>query len=169
MSLNPLCLKRLAGDYKLIRKNPHTYIDIALDESNMLVWYFLIKGPEFSDYNNGYYIGKIMHSQNYPFSAPDFVMLTPNGRFSIGTKICLSNSSYHPDEWSSMWNVHTILTGFLSIMLDDKDDGLSHIHCSKEDRLQFAKDSCEYNKKHYSDIITKFSRFIGDNGYPLAK
>ena len=155
-------LKRLNGDLKLLKKEPLKYIRAYPFSDDMLTWYFLIKGPEFSDYNNGYYIGKIVHNNEYPMKPPNFYMLTPNGRFSINKKICLSNSSYHSNEWSVMWNIKSILVGFLSIMLDDNENGISHIHCSKLERKQFASNSLSYNKIHFQNILDKFNDFIID-------
>jgi ubiquitin-conjugating enzyme E2 J2 len=160
------CKKRLLGEIRLLKKDPHQYIDVAPDCKNILVWYFLVKGPEFSDFKDGYYIGKIMYSPEYPDKPPDFVMLTPNGRFIDNDKICLSNSSYHANEWDPLWNMHATLTGFLSIMLDDKENGVAHIHFSKKDREKLAKKSVEYNNLHYKEIFNSFSRFIKD-GKPV--
>ena len=157
-----LCKKRLLGEIKLLKKDPHIYIDIAPDEQNLLLWYFLIKGPEFSDYDGGFYIGKILHNPEYPLKPPDFMMLTPNGRFMINLNICLSNSSYHSEEWSAMWNIHAILTGFLSIFLDDSEHGISHIHDDKDKRKSYAISSIEYNKKNYPEIIKLFTRFLDE-------
>lgn len=165
-TIEGLCKKRLCGDIKLLKKDPHKYIDVSPDEKDLLTWYFLVKGPEFSDFNGGYYIGKIMHNPEYPFKSPDFMMLTPNGRFDINKKICLSNSSYHSSEWSAMWTIHAILTGFLSIMLDDKENGISHIHQTKSEREIAAKNSIEYNKRYHPEIIKLFTRFIDENGNP---
>jgi ubiquitin-protein ligase len=151
------------GDLRLLKNDPLEYIEAIPDETNILVWYFLVKGPEFSDFKDGYYLGKIMHSPEYPFKAPDFMMLTPNGRFTNNKKICLSNSSYHSNEWSAMWNIKSILTGFLSIMLDDVENGISHIHDSKQSREIMAKNSVEYNKENHMDIFKRFTRFINDD------
>jgi len=161
-----LCKKRLMGDIKLLQKEPMEYIETSPDDNDMLIWYFLVKGPEFSDYKGGYYIGKIMHNAEYPFKSPDFMMLTPNGRFNIKSKICLSNSSYHSSEWSPVWNILSILTGFLSIMLDDKDNGISHIHESPEKRRKMAGESIQYNINEHPNIIKKFTRFLDENGQP---
>lgn len=168
-TMQSICTKRLLGDIKLIKKNPDDHFDVFPDEKDLLTWYFLLKGPEDSQYKGGYYIGKIMHSPEYPFKPPDFMMLTPNGRFEINHKICLSNSGYHSDEWSSMWTIYGILQGFLSIMLDDKEHGISHISRSKSERAILAKDSINFNKKTYPKIFTTFERFIDQNGYPLSK
>ena len=164
--ISKLTLKRLKGDFKLLKKDPHEYFEAYPDDTNVLIWYFIVKGPDFSDFKGGYYIGKIMHNPEYPLKAPDFMVLTPNGRFIEDKKICLSNSSYHSSEWSAMWNIKAILTGFLSIMLDDNENGISHIHMPKEQRQALAKQSIEYNKQRYPDIIKKFTRFLDENGNP---
>ncbi len=165
--LSSICTKRLMGDVKMLMKDPLEYIEAVPDEKDMLTWYFLIKGPEFSDYKGGYYIGKIMHDPDYPFKPPNFMMLTPSGRFIPDNKICLSNSGYHKDEWSAMWNIKTILTGFLSIMLDDIEHGISHIRDSKKNRAQMANDSIEYNRSNYPNIVKRFTRLLDENGDPL--
>jgi ubiquitin-protein ligase len=156
-------IKRLQGDIKILNKDPIEDIDAFTEESNLLVWYFLIRGPDFSEYNNGYYIGKIIHSPEYPLKAPSFMMLTPNGRFEINNNICLTNSGYHQGEWSAMWNIKTILIGFMSIMLDDSTDGISHIKMTHVERCNLAYKSHEFNTKTYPDIYKKFKRFIDSN------
>jgi len=166
-TLSAICKKRLNGDLKLIKGNPHDIIEIVPDDTNMLIWYFLVKGPKDSDYENGYYIGKLTHSPNYPFSPPDFIMLTPSGRFKIEKKICLTNTGFHTNEWSPMWTIHGILTGFVSIMLEDKDDGISHIKTSKHEREKLALESVEYNKKYHHNILKYFTRFLDQDFNPI--
>ena len=56
---------------------------------------------------------------DYPFSPPALLMVTPNGRFETGVRLCLSMSDYHPELWVPAWSVSTILTGLLSFMLED--------------------------------------------------
>ncbi len=165
--LSSICAKRLMGDVKMLMREPLEYIEAVPDEKDMLTWYFLIKGPEFSDYKEGYYIGKIMHDPDYPFKPPNFMMLTPSGRFIPDHEICLSNSGYHKDEWSAMWNIKTILAGFLSIMLDDVEHGISHIRGTPEDREKMAKDSIEYNRSKYPNIVKRFTRLLDENGNPI--
>lgn len=158
--------RRLMNDIKIIKKDPNEYIDVVVIDDNLFEWYFLVKGPEYSIYNGGYYIGKIMLPKEYPMKPPDFMMLTPSGRFLINKKICLSNSGYHSNEWSSMWTIQKILIGFLSIMVSDDDQGISHIHRPKEERIKLAKESIEYNREHHKDIIKLFTRFLDQDGYP---
>lgn len=51
---------------------------------------------------------------DYPFKPPAFMLLTPNGRFETGTKICLSISSHHPEHWQPSWSVRTALTALIA-------------------------------------------------------
>lgn len=149
--------KRLTNEIKLLNKEPLHYCTAYPDETNPLIWYFIIKGQKDTDYDKGEYIGKIVHSPKYPAEPPDYYMLTPSGRYKIGTKICLSNSSYHKGEWSSTWNIKSILIAFYSIWLDDKEYGISHIKDSKENRLKMAEESIEYNLKNNKQIYDKFN------------
>ena len=167
MSVARKCMKRLVGEIKLLKKDPHEFVDVSPDEKNPLIWYFLIKGPSDTDYTGGYYIGKLMYPPTYPDSPPDYMMLTPSGRYTINTKICLSNSGYHSNEWSSQWSIHATLNGFLSILTDDKERGLSHIWASQEDRKRMALESVEYNRTHYPELVKIFKRFLDKDGYPI--
>jgi len=87
--------KRFAGEVKILAKEPLHYATAYPDENDPLTWYFLIKGQMGTEYENGEYIGKIVHNVNYPVSPPDYYMFTPSGRYDINKKICLTNSSYH--------------------------------------------------------------------------
>lgn len=156
--ISKICMKRLQGDAKMLAKHPVDDLEAYQDETDMLTWYFLLKGPVDTHYEGGLYIGKVMHSPEYPFKAPDFMMLTPSGRFEIGKKICLTNSGYHSESWSSMWNIRSILLGFLSIMVDDGTSGISHIKKSKEERMIFAQNSRQFNETHHKNIFSKFVR-----------
>lgn len=164
--------KRLANEVKIIAQQPLHYCTAYPDESNPLIWYFLLKGQRGTDYHTatknsegkyvggegGEYIGKIVHSPKYPAEPPDYYMLTPSGRYNVGSKICLTNSSYHKGDWSSTWNILSILIAFYSIWLDDKEHGISHIVDSPMNRKKMAKESIEYNKRNNGQIYAKFNR-----------
>lgn len=150
--------KRFTNEVRILKDEPLHYITAYPDEQNPLVWYFLIYGQEETPYHMGQYIGKIVHSVKYPVEPPDYYMLTPSGRYEINRKICLTNSSYHKADWSSTWNIRTILIGFYSIFLDDSAHGISHIHKSKEERIQLAKESLEYNSNNNADVYQKFDK-----------
>ena len=159
-SLSPLLVKRIQNELKLMRKDPHELIDILPDEKDIRTWYFLIRGPDDTDYKNGLYIGKLILSEGYPSTPVDFYMLTPNGRFEINKKICLTISSYHSDQWSPIWTIPKILGAFLSVMASDFDVGLSHIKLSPKERKAMAIQSESFNITNYSNIYKNFVRFI---------
>jgi hypothetical protein len=47
-------------------------------------------------------------------------MFTPNGRFEVNKKICLTTSGFHQDQWvAAAWNLTTLLQGFASIWHSD--------------------------------------------------
>lgn len=149
--------KRFNNEKKLLENAPLGYITAYPKEDNPLIWYILVVGQKGSHYEGGHFIGEIHHSPKYPAEPPDYIMRTPNGRYEIDKKICLSNSGYHKGEWSSTWNIHTILIAFYSIWLDDKEHGISHITRSKEERLKYARESIDFNMKKYGGIYTKFN------------
>ena len=150
--------KRLTNEVKILSQQPLHYCTAYPDESNPLIWYFIIIGQKGTDYHKGEYIGKIVHSPKYPAEPPDYYMLTPSGRYSIGSKICLTNSSYHKGDWSSTWNILSILIAFYSIWLDDKEHGISHITDTPKNRIKMADNSIEYNKNNNANIYAKFNR-----------
>ncbi len=158
--LSRLFQKRIQNELKMIQKDPLESIDIYPDENDIRTWYFLIRGPDDSEYKNGWYIGKLVLSENYPTTPVDFYMLTPNGRFEVEKKICLTISSYHSDQWSSIWSIQKILGAFLSVMISDFDTGISHIRKTPAERAMYAKDSIAYNKNIYPHIFKNFKRFV---------
>lgn len=148
--------KRFANELKLLNSQPLGYITAYPDEKNPLIWYFLVVGQKGTQYYTGHYIGEIHHSPKYPAEPPNYYMRTPSGRYEINSKICLTNSSYHRGDWSSTWNIQSILIAFYSIWLDDSEHGISHIKRSAEERAKLAKESIDYNIKNYKKIYEKF-------------
>jgi ubiquitin-conjugating enzyme E2 J2 len=151
--------KRFSNETKLLEKEPLHYITAYQDKANTLTWYFIIKGQKDSPYYGGEYIGKIVHSPEYPAKPPKYYMLTPNGRFTVNAELCLSNSAHHPESWSSSWNIKSILIAFNSVFLDDKDNGAGFIFpCPPSyERVKLAKESGTYNAKHHSEIYSGFN------------
>ncbi|XP_048029559.1 ubiquitin-conjugating enzyme E2 J2-like [Megalobrama amblycephala] len=138
--------QRLKQDYLRIRKDPVPYICAEPLPSNILEWHFVVRGPEKSPYEGGYYHGKLIFPQEFPFKPPSIYMITPNGRFNCNTRLCLSISDFHPDTWNPAWSVSTILTGLLSFMME-KIPTLGSIETSDFTKRQLSAQSLEYNLK----------------------
>jgi ubiquitin-protein ligase len=152
--------KRFEGEKKILEKNPLHYSTAYPAPDDSLTWYCLIIGQKGTPYYGGQYIYKVVHSPDYPAKPPDYYFLTPSGRYEVNKKICLTNSSYHAGEWSSSWNIQTILISFYSIFLDNKEHGISHItneRWSESECIRLAKESIEYNKKHHAAILALFN------------
>ena len=159
LKLSPITLKRISGEIKNFNKNKPDNITIYPNPDNILEIYFLIVGEEYSAFKDGEYICKLKHDPQYPLKAPDYYVLTPNGRFEINKKICLTNSAYHQSSWApAAWNLLTLLNGFHSIWHStDKEDkiGISHLRLCDEKIKSFAKNSVSFNNLELSDLYFK--------------
>lgn len=52
-------------------------------------WHCTLRGPTETDFEGGLYHFRILLPADYPFRPPSLMMLTPNGRFETGTKVCV--------------------------------------------------------------------------------
>lgn len=129
-----------------LMRDPVPYVEAAPLPSNILEWHYVVKGPEDTPYYGGYYHGKLQFPKDYPFKPPRIIMITPNGRFQINTRLCLSISDFHPDTWNPAWSVATILTGLLSFMVE-KTATLGSIETPLETRKSLAIASWAFNLK----------------------
>lgn len=85
-------------------------------EDNLFEWHFTVRGPDDTEFQGGVYHGRIILPPDYPMKPPDIVLLTPNGRFEVGKKICLSISGYHPETWQPSWSIRTALLAIIGFM-----------------------------------------------------
>ncbi|XP_051957095.1 ubiquitin-conjugating enzyme E2 J2-like [Xyrauchen texanus] len=138
--------RRLKQDYLRLRKDPVPYICAEPLPSNILEWHYVVRGPEKTPYKGGYYHGKLMFPPEFPFKPPSIYMITPNGRFSCNTRLCLSISDYHPDTWNPAWSVSAILTGLLSFMVENIPT-LGSIETSDYTKRELSDQSLAYNLK----------------------
>ncbi|XP_034760932.1 ubiquitin-conjugating enzyme E2 J2-like isoform X1 [Acipenser ruthenus] len=138
--------QRLKQDYLRIKKDPVPYICAEPLPSNILEWHYVVRGPEKTPYEGGYYHGKLIFPREFPFKPPSIYMITPNGRFKCNTRLCLSITDFHPDTWNPAWSVSTILTGLLSFMVE-KGPTLGSIETTDFTKRQLAAQSLAFNAK----------------------
>ena len=81
----------------------------------------MIFGLKDCQYEGGFYLGKLVFPNDYPWKPPGIMMVTENGRFRQNAKICLSISDYHPESWNPVWPVKSIIIGLISFMTTDLD------------------------------------------------
>jgi len=136
--------KRLTKEYINIQKSPPAYLFARPLETNILEWHYILKGPPETPYFGGEYHGKLVFPADYPFKPPSIRMITPNGRFQVNTRLCLSMSDFHPGTWNPSWSVSTILNGLLSFMSQDESTTGS-INTSRYERALLALRSHAFN------------------------
>jgi ubiquitin-conjugating enzyme E2 J1 len=77
----------------------------------------------------------------YPFKPPNIVFTTKNGRFEVGTKICLSISAHHEESWQPAWGVRTMLEAIISFLPSEGVGAIGALDWTKEERQKLAKES----------------------------
>ena len=155
---------------KEIEKNGIENVNLIphIDDKNIYVWYFLIKGL-CDAYADGEYIFKLTAPKTFPQKPPSFEFLTPNGVYDLGGPICISVGEFHSNDHNRStssgdygWRPALGMMGFATqvlnglITFDDNDHGIRIINSSYEQKQDYAKKSIEYNNTHYSEIYKNF-------------
>jgi len=150
-------VQRLRRDAARLAKDPVPYVVAVPLPANILEWHYVVLGPSDSPYAGGFYHGKLIFPAEYPFKPPSIYMLTPNGRFQVNTRLCLSISDFHPDTWNPAWSVATILTGLLSFMLETTAT-YGSVETSEYEKRAYARQSLTYNlkSKTFRDLFPEF-------------
>ena len=143
---------RLRKELVSLQKDPPPGVIAEPDESNILKWHYVIKGPTDTGFEGGVYVGKLIFPNEYPMKPPGIMMLTPSGRFKCNTRLCLSMSDYHPESWNPMWSVATIIQGVQSFMASDELT-TGGIKSSVTEHRRLAAESTEYNKKMFPNLF----------------
>ena len=142
MSDSRIAISRLSKEAKMLSQTKIHNVYIKPNPKNIFEWIFVLYGlPQ--PYEKGIYLGKILFPLKYPFKPPDIVFMTPNGRFEINKKICLSFTSYHPESWSN-WSIEGILVGLVSFMLQN-DPTTGAVMTSSRTKRRLAFESLAYN------------------------
>ncbi|KAL1407362.1 hypothetical protein Q8F55_006784 [Vanrija albida] len=116
-------------------------------ESDIFEWHCTLRGVKGTDYEGGLYHLRIILPPTYPMSAPDIVMLTPNGRFELGKKICIDGlTSFHAGSWQPAWGVRTAITGLRAFWTQDGEalSAIGALDQPADERRRLAKLSREW-------------------------
>lgn len=148
------CLKRLQIELRKLNMEWELPFKVGADPQNMLRCYFVMDGPADTPYEGGRYVGLIEIPSDYPFKPPSVQMCTPSGRLKTGMQICLSNSSYHPENWSPMWGLRTILIALVSFFVSEEPTTGS-MSATAEERRRYAANSRKYNVKRLHAVYKR--------------
>ncbi|KAF4603880.1 hypothetical protein EYR40_001053 [Pleurotus pulmonarius] len=111
MNKNNSAVKRIMQEAKELANDPCTDYSAAPLEDDIFEWHCTLRGPSGTEFEGGLYHFRILLPAEYPFRPPSIMMLTPNGRFELNTKICISFTSYHEELWQPAWGVRTAIIG----------------------------------------------------------
>lgn len=134
-------IKRIMADARDMKKHPSSRYTAEPLEENLFEWHFTIRGTPGSDFDGGIYHGRIILPPEYPQKPPNFVFMTPNGRFEVGVKICLSISGHHEETWQPVWTIRTMLEALVSFMPSEGNGAIGALDWTKEERQKLAKES----------------------------
>jgi hypothetical protein len=86
--------------------------------------------------------------------------MNPNGRFEVGTKICLSISSHHEETWQAAWGVRTMLEAIVSFLPSYGAGAIGALEWPASERKKLAVESQSYVCSHCGPI----NDLIGEPG-----
>ncbi|KAI5614781.1 ubiquitin-conjugating enzyme E2 J1 [Silurus asotus] len=136
-------VKRLMKEAAELRDPTEHYHAQPL-EDNLFEWHFSVRGPPDSDFDGGIYHGRIVLPPEYPMKPPSIILLTPNGRFEVGKKICLSISGHHPETWQPSWSIRTALIAIIGFMPTKGEGAIGSLDYTPEERKALAKKSQDF-------------------------
>ncbi|XP_029451281.1 ubiquitin-conjugating enzyme E2 J1 [Rhinatrema bivittatum] len=113
-------------------------------EGNLFEWHFTVRGPPDSEFDGGVYHGRIVLPPEYPMKPPSIILLTSNGRFEVGKKICLSISGHHPETWQPSWSIRTALLAIIGFMPTKGEGAIGSLDYTPEERKALAKKSQDF-------------------------
>lgn len=150
MAVHKRVIKDIQDGMKNLKKEFGIYI--CPEEDDFYKVHFILPGPEDTPFEGGLYHGMIRLNNNHPYSAPNIHMITPSGRFipeaypiPNGSRgICTTSTSFHPESWTPLNNIETLLKGFISLMCDPYDGGVQGLQSSPEQTKELAKKSIKH-------------------------
>ncbi|KAF9562170.1 UBC-like protein [Agrocybe pediades] len=111
LNKNNSAVKRIMQEARELANDPCTDYSAAPLEDDIFEWHCTLRGPAGTEFEGGLYHFRILLPAEYPFRPPSIMILTPNGRFELNTKICISFTSYHEELWQPAWGVRTAIIG----------------------------------------------------------
>jgi len=137
-------IRRIQKELKEISEDPSRHWTASPVGDDLFEWQFAIRGPPGTDYEGGIYTGRLVLPVNYPLAPPSIMLLTPNGRWEVGKKICLSNSNYHPELWQPAWGIRTMMEALRSHFPINGEGAIGALDWPSDLRKQLAKESLDF-------------------------
>ncbi|CAP31914.1 Protein CBR-UBC-6 [Caenorhabditis briggsae] len=156
-------VRRLMQEAKELRQPTEMYFAQPI-EDNLFEWHFTIRGTIGTDFEGGIYHGRIMFPAEYPMKPPNLILLTPNGRFELNKKICLSISGYHPETWLPSWSIRTALLALIGFLPSTPGGALGSLDYPPKERNRLAKLSGDWKCKECGCLMKDVLLPITEDG-----
>merc|ERR1711862_467790 len=143
----------IQADVRELALEPSDRYHAAPLEDDMFEWHFTIRGPEGTEFEGGYYHGRILLPPEYPFKPPHIIFTTPSGRFETHTKRCLSFTAYHQELWQPAWGIRLILEALISFLPTPADGAIGALDWTKEERRRVAKERDINTKARWNNLF----------------
>lgn len=150
-------VKRLMREVQELHEATEEYCAHPVDD-NIFEWHFTVQGPPSTDFEGGVYHGRILLPPEYPMKPPNIILLTPNGRFEINKKICLSISGHHPESWQPSWSIRTALLALIAFMPTPGHGTIGSLDYSTEERQKLAKKSLNWQCDTCGKVVNLLSK-----------
>ncbi|CUA78260.1 ubiquitin-conjugating enzyme E2 J1 [Rhizoctonia solani] len=108
---NNAAVKRILQEAKELLNDPSHEYSAGPLENDIFEWHATLRGAPDTEFEGGLYHCRILLPAEYPFRPPSIMVLTPNGRFELNKKICISFTNYHEELWQPAWGVRTAIIG----------------------------------------------------------
>lgn len=157
MAFNPKLpsVKRILQEARELDLEPSDQFRAAPLEGNLFEWHFTVRGPEDTPFAGGRYHGRLLMPAEYPFKPPTIMMLTPNGRFEVRKRICLSISDFHPEQWQPAWGVRTIMTALIAFFPSPADGAIGGLDYTAAERSRLAAHSLAWRCEGCGECMHK--------------
>jgi len=150
LNKNNSAVKRIMQEARELANDPCTDYSAAPLEDDIFEWHCTLRGASGTEFEGGLYHFRILLPAEYPFRPPSIMMLTPNGRFELNTKICISFTSYHEEMWQPAWGVRTAILGLQGFfpLKGQAAVGVGSIEYPTSERKRLAAQSREWVCPH---------------------
>ncbi|KAG9100391.1 hypothetical protein FRC06_004167 [Ceratobasidium sp. 370] len=108
---NNSAVKRILQEAKELQNDPSYEYSAGPLENDIFEWHATLRGAPDTEFEGGLYHCRVLLPAEYPFRPPSIMLLTPNGRFELNKKICISFTNYHEELWQPAWGVRTAIIG----------------------------------------------------------
>lgn len=131
----------LFKQYARLLIDPVEYVEVRPSASSVQEWHFAITGPPETGFESGIYHGKLVFTDEYPAEAPEIYMITPNGKYAVGSEpACICSIGHNPDKWTMSKALSALVSTLYTDVRAVDEQVLSQ-------RRKMAKDSHSFNAR----------------------